>query len=98
MSNHSIVPLSNPAFRDDLTELIRNGAQQLLCKAVLDELDVFLNDHDDGDECGRRAVVRKGYLPEREVLTGVGEVTVRVPKTRDRSCRGRKFSSELPPP
>ena len=98
MSNHNIVPLSNPAFRDDLTELIRNGAQQLLRKAVLDELDVFLNKHDDCDECGRRAVVRNGYLPEREVLTGVGEVTVRVPKTRDRSGQGRKFRSELLPP
>jgi transposase-like protein len=27
------------------------------------------------DEQGRRAVVRNGYLPEREILTGVGPVT-----------------------
>ena len=37
------------------------------------------------DEQGRAAVVRNGYLPEREVLTGVGAVTVKVPKVRSRT-------------
>ncbi len=34
---------------------------------------------------GRRAVVRNGYLPGREIVTAVGPVPVRVPKVRDRS-------------
>lgn len=42
--------------------------------------------------------MRNGYLPEREVLTGVGEVTIHVPKTRDSSGAGRKVRSELLPP
>jgi putative transposase len=29
---------------------------------------------------GRRAVIRNGYLPEREVVTAIGPVTVQVPK------------------
>ena len=41
------------------------------------------------DTEGRRAVVRNGYQPEREVLKGVGPVGVRVSKTRDRGGRGR---------
>ena len=43
-------------------------------------------------------MVRNGYLPSREVLTGVGPVRVRVPRTRDRSGAGRCFRSELLPP
>ena len=77
MSNQNIVPLPNPAFRDDLSELLRNGAQRLFCEVLLDEPDTSLNEHDDLDECNRRAVVSNGYLPEREVLTRVGEVTNR---------------------
>jgi putative transposase len=47
---------------------------------------------------GRAAVVRNGYLPEREVQTGVGAVAVKVPKVRDRSGSGIKFHSRLLPP
>jgi putative transposase len=43
-------------------------------------------------------VVRNGYLPERTILTGVGEVEVKVPKVRDRSGSGIKFNSRLLPP
>lgn len=50
------------------------------------------------DEQGRRAVVRNGYLPERTIVTGVGEVSVQVPKVRDRTRSGIKFNSSLLPP
>ena len=33
---------------------------------------------------GRRRLVRCGFLPEREVMTGVGKVAVQVPLIRDR--------------
>ena len=47
---------------------------------------------------GRRAVVRNGYLPAREILTTVGPVEVQVPKVRDRTGSGVKFNSALAPP
>jgi putative transposase len=47
---------------------------------------------------GRQAVVRNGYLPSREILTGIGPVEVQVPKIRDRSGAGIKFTSALAPP
>lgn len=63
------------------------------------ELEEFLSEHaTDRDAEGRRAVVRNGYQPEREVLTGIGAVQVQVPKTRDRAGEGRCFRSALLPP
>ncbi len=50
------------------------------------------------DEHGRRAVVRNGYQPERTLFTGVGEVAVKIPKTRDRSGAGMGFRSVLVSP
>ena len=68
---------------DPLTQLLREGAQKLIHQAVSAELEIFLEHHRERrDENGRRAVVRNGYLPQREVLTGIGPVTVQVPKVR----------------
>jgi len=78
---------------DPLTQLLREGAQQLISQAVSAELELFLDHHRERrDGEGRRAVVRNGYLPEREVLTGIGPVTVQVPKVRDRSDAGALLS------
>jgi transposase-like protein len=35
-------------------------------------------------EGGRARLVRHGHLPEREVMTGIGPVAVKVPRVRDR--------------
>lgn len=43
-------------------------------------------------------MVRNGYLPERKILTGVGEVEVRVPKARSRSGSLEPFRSSVAPP
>jgi len=83
---------------DPLTQLLREGAQRLISQAVSAELELFLEGHAGRfDEAGRRTVVRNGYLPQREVLTGIGPVTVEVPKVRDRSEAGACFRSGLVP-
>jgi transposase-like protein len=62
-------------------------------------LQAFLEQYQDRrDEQGRQVVVRNGYLPERTITTGVGEVSIPVPKVRDRSGSGVKFNSTLLPP
>ena len=43
-------------------------------------------------------MVRNGYLPEREVNTGIGTVRVKVPRVRNRSGRGIRFHSAILPP
>ena len=53
------------------------------------------------DEKGRKRVVRNGYLPEREVQTGIGPVAARVPRVRDREKEhtGKvRFNSTILPP
>lgn len=49
------------------------------------------------DGHGHRAVVRNGYLPERAIQTGIGAVSVKVPKVRDRNGSGIQFRSQLLP-
>lgn len=92
-------PASSASFNDALSELLRNGARQIIAQAVEAELSDFLQQYQElQDETGRRAVVRNGYLPERTILTGLGDVVVQVPKVRDRSGSGIKFNSLLLPP
>ncbi len=79
--------------------MVRHGAQRIIRQAVEAELHAFVEEHSaERDGRGRRSVVRNGYLPSREVLTGIGPVRVRVPRTRDRSGGGHCFRSELLPP
>ena len=47
---------------------------------------------------GKQAIVRNGFLPERTLQTGIGDVEVQIPKVRDRSGNGGKFNSSLIPP
>lgn len=55
---------------------------------------------DDRTEDGRSRVVRHGYLPEREVMTGIGTVPVKVARVRDRAAGAEKvrFTSSILPP
>src|SRR5690606_34488223 len=67
MANDTIVSFVNPAFHDELSDLVREGAQRIIRQAVEAELKVFLEQHAAAqDAAGRRAVVRNGYQPERE--------------------------------
>ena len=74
-----------PEDTDPLHALLREGARDLIGKAVEAELASFLAGYDDARlDDGRKAVVRNGYLPPRTVQTGIGDVGIKVPKVRDR--------------
>ncbi|EGV27648.1 transposase mutator type [Thiorhodococcus drewsii AZ1] len=101
MTESTLEVLSQPEIEghDPLHALLRKGARELIAQAVEAELASFLAGHADQRlEDGRRAVVRNGYLPERTVQTGLGDVAVKVPKVRDRSGSGAIFHSSLLPP
>ena len=84
---------------DPLAELLRHGARELIGQAVSEEFEMFLARHAGRrDAQGRQAVVRNGYLPEREILSGIGPVPVSMPRARDRSDEGERFRSSLVPP
>ncbi|MBW7998543.1 MAG: IS256 family transposase, partial [Candidatus Glassbacteria bacterium] len=50
------------------------------------------------DAQGRRLVVRNGYLPERTIQSGIGDIAVKAPRVRDRSGSGIRFTSSILPP
>lgn len=84
---------------DPLTDLLRKGARELLQTAVEAELDAFLAEfakHRTPE--GRAAVVRNGHHPERAVQTGIGPVTVQIPKVRSKTGAPVTFRSALVPP
>lgn len=85
-----------------LDELVRHGAQQMLQTAIEAEVDEFLAVHAERrDARGNRLVVRNGYQPAREILTGAGRLEVEQPRVRDnsREKEGRvQFSSQVLPP
>jgi putative transposase len=86
--------------RDVLTEVLRAGAVDLLATAVQVEAAAWIKDHAHVvDADGRRQVVRNGFLPERQIVTGIGPVQVKQPRVHDRRPEGEreKFTSAILP-
>jgi putative transposase len=94
-----IVPLPNA--QDILTDVLRQGAQQLLAQAIDAEVADWIDRHQHcRDDHGHRQVVRNGHLPERTITTGLGPVAVQQPRVHDRRppSERQKFSSAILPP
>ena len=100
-ADDTVVALRRPSD-DPLTEILRAGARQLLGQAIEAECRPFEAHGDLTDASGRRRIVRHGHMPEREVQTGIGAVTVKRPRVRDRDPQatgGRiRFTSSILPP
>jgi putative transposase len=91
----------SPAHEIGLTldDLVRRGARQVIQQAIETELvELLVSCANVRTLQGKQAVVRNGYLPQRELLTGAGPIAVKVPKVRDRSGSGIKFNSNIVPP
>ena len=99
MAKSNVVELSGRDTIDDpLRELLRTGAEQLIYQAVDAELRELLVAHSRRRLVdGRAGVVRNGYLPARELQTGLGPVTVRIPKVRAKTGEPVTFHSALVP-
>jgi putative transposase len=104
MSNDNLIELKKPAGNSDpLHELLRVKAREIIREAVEIELEVFLDEHRELRlPDGRHQVVRHGHHKERDILTALGPVTVRVPRVRDRGAASEEgkfnFESRLLPP
>ena len=102
MSNDNVFALKNPAVpnvvHDVLTEVLQEGARTLLAQAIEAEVTEFLARHSNKrDAVGHQRLVRNGYLPERTIQTGIGDVVVKAPRVRDRAGQLRFSSAILPP-
>jgi transposase-like protein len=99
MKNNTVIDLDNPAEIDPLTELLRTGAKKLIAEAIQAELaEQMVKYEDQKTSDGRQRVVRSGYHPQREIVTGVGKVSVEVPKIRSREGEPESFQSLVVPP
>ena len=96
MSHDNVINFGQP--ENPLQQLLKKGAQQLLAQAIEAELQILLEHYAELTVDNKQAVVRNGYLPERNLQTGLGDIEVKVPKVRDRSKQGIKFNSSLVPP
>ena len=95
MHDDTITRLPDPSgfAPDALTEVIREGARKLIEQAIEAELAALLAAFSAEKLAdGRARLVRHGSLPEREVLTGIGPVAVKVPRLRDRGAGEDKIT------
>ena len=101
MSEGTQTTISRPL--SPLDEVVREGARQLLQRALELEVAEVLSQFDElRDDAGRHRVVRNIHLPERTVHTGAGPLDVRQPRVRDRSGKDAadrvQFTSAILPP
>ncbi len=88
----------NIGVNSALEEVLRQGAREMLLKAIENEVSEYVEQHKEiRDESGRRLVVRNGHSSEREILTGIGAIGVRQPRVNDKRP-GEKFTSSILPP
>lgn len=101
MKENNIVVLNKQVALeiDPLQAVLKEGARKMLAAAIEAEIGAFIEQHSPlRTPDNKAAIVRNGYLPERTIQTGLGDIDVKVPKVRDRSGSKVKFNSQLVPP
>ena len=99
MKKPSKTATEDRADRDPLSEVLRAGARKLIAQALEAEMTELLAAYaDQRDAQGHARVVGSGHHPERDIQTGIGPVTVQVPKVRSRQGEPVTFRSALVPP
>jgi len=99
IKNNVVEFAGRDTLADPLTELLKEGARKLLAQAVESEVqDLLTLFQDCRTQSGHAGVVRNGYLPERELQTGLGPIRVRIPKVRSKTGQPVTFQSVLVPP
>lgn len=77
-----------PDFQASLEDILREGARKLLHQAIENEVIEHLK-----GQGGSQGVKRNGYLPQRQIQSGIGPIHIRQPRVR-----GSRFSSAILPP
>jgi len=79
---------------------LRDGAKKMLQQALENEVAEFLEKHSNSrDENGLKTVVRNGYTPPGDIVTGIGKFEVKAPRIDDRKLAKteERFSSAILP-
>lgn len=100
MKKFTLLQVKNPSetpARSALEEVLRDGAKRLLQEAIEYEVFEYVQKFKEmKDEMNNRLVTRNGYLPARDIQTGIGPINVRQPRVRDKR-NGQAFSSVVLP-
>jgi len=84
-------------FDNALEKVLREGAKKLLVSALEHEIEEYLAAYKHSkDNNGHQYVVRNGYCPEREIVTGIGPLSIKKPRVHDRSGQCQFTSTILP--
>ena len=95
MKENNIIDIKNPA-EDCLTQILRESAQKMLQVMIEQEAAEFVARYEaERLETGHRRVIRNGYLPKRNIQTGIGNVTVKMPRVRDKKPTSDKIEFYL---
>ena len=86
-----------------LEQVARQGAQKMLQLALENEVEEFIQKHSSlKGENGNKVVTKNGFMPEREILTGMGPLPIKQPRIDDRNLKGylvdrftRRYSQKL---
>jgi putative transposase len=85
-----------------LDDIAREGAREMLQKALEIEVDLFLGQYQYIlDDNGNRQVVRNGHNKSRKIITGAGQLEIRTPRIDDRVLdrhKEKRFKSSIIPP
>lgn len=80
-------------FNTSLESILKEGARKLLQQAIENEVKEYLEVHKHlRDEAGHQIAKRNGYMPERKIQTGIGEIEIKKPR-----IRGLSFTSAILP-
>lgn len=85
-----------------LEQVTREGARKMLQLALENEVEEFIEKHSNlKDENGKKVVTKNGYMPERDIVTGMGPLTIIQPRIDDRNlkehCNNDRFTSNILP-
>jgi len=100
-ATEKVISFPQESSRSCLDEILRNGAREMLSRAIEDEVASYVEDRSHlVDENGRRLVVRNGHLPGRSIQTPMGTIPVKQPRVRDRRDAAERegFQSSILPP
>jgi len=85
MKDHNVIALKKEEEIDLLQGILKDGAQRMLAVAIEAEVEGFIDQYRSLTTANdKAAIVRNGYLPERTIQTGLGNIAVKVPKVRGR--------------
>ena len=85
-----------------LEQVARDGARKMLALALENEVEEFIAKHCYlTDENGNKVVTKNGYMPQRQILTGMGPIQIKQPRIDDRSLKDHpvheRFTSGILP-